>query len=125
MEEKGEKYDLEPLKNHAKDHTAHKTVKLFFHMYSIIGHDIENVWNLQLVLFHLKSTNVNFSIYVWENTYLHTGINIPFYLFIIFVGLGTKCKILNFCFLVFLTMLFLHLSLAPMDSAEVMDFHCI
>jgi hypothetical protein len=61
------------------------------------------IWNVQ------KST----CIYVWENTYLHTCINIPFYLFIIFVGLGTKCKILNFCFLMFLTMLFLHLSLLP------------
>ena len=70
------------------------------------------IWNVQM------ST----CIHVWENTSLHTGINTPFYLFIIFVGLGTKCKILNFCFLVFLTMLFLHLSLALMDSAEVMGW---
>jgi hypothetical protein len=41
------------------------------------------IWNLQM------ST----CIYVWKNTSLHTGINIPLYLFIIFVGLGTKCKI--------------------------------
>lgn len=46
------------------------------------------IWNVQM------ST----CIYVWENTSLHTGINIPFYLFITFIGLGTKCKILNFCF---------------------------
>lgn len=41
------------------------------------------IWNVQM------ST----CIYVWKNTSVHTGINTTFYLFIIFVGLGTKCKI--------------------------------
>jgi hypothetical protein len=71
VEEKGEKYDLESLKNHAKDHTAHKTVKLFFHMYSIIGYDTENVWNFQLVLFYLKCTNVNLHTCLGEHFFAH------------------------------------------------------
>jgi hypothetical protein len=74
-EEKGEKCDLEPLKNHAKAHTAYKSVKLFFHMHRIIGHDTEKVWNLQR---YSLIWNVQMSIctFVWGNISLHTGINI-------------------------------------------------
>lgn len=40
-------------------------------MYSIIGHDTQNVWNLQLVLFHLKFTNVNLHICLEEHFFAH------------------------------------------------------
>jgi hypothetical protein len=59
VKEEGEKHDLEPLTRFAKAHPAYKTAETCAYMHSNVGHDKQNILNLELALFHLKHTVPN------------------------------------------------------------------
>ena len=57
--EGGEKHDLEPLTRFAKAHPAYKTAQTCTYTHSNVGHDKQNILNLELVLLQLKHTVSN------------------------------------------------------------------
>jgi hypothetical protein len=68
-------------------------------MQSISKRNEQIILNLELVLFCLKhkasTTQLSITDCFWKSN-LHTGINVTFYLFIIFVGLSKKFIIVIF-----------------------------
>lgn len=88
--------DLETVASLPVVHAANQTVKSFFYAYRIDRHYEQNILNLELALLYLKCKVSNQTLisyrFLQKRSYLHVGINITFYLFIIFVDLSANVK---------------------------------
>lgn len=92
---------------------THRTVKNYSFTHYTGKYDKQNIFN---IWFQLNACHLQISL---EKIDLHTGTKVPFYLFIISVGV--KCKMSISCFLMFLTDLLLSCSRC---ISPIINFFC-